>query len=121
MLKDFFKNNSRSIWIILSLIILWLLLKWISQQDDSVETFIDSPQKGQVYIMKENEVYAPMKIDSVSSSEIFMLNYEYIFKDAIPARKQIIDEEFDFKNHAVYAKDEIKRLANKEIIVKIYP
>lgn len=88
---------------------------------DKTESYLKNPEKGQVYIFKEDEVYAPMRLDSITSDRLFMRNYQFLFSDAIPKRSQILEEEFDLNFYAIYEKGEMERLYEEGNLVKIYP
>lgn len=106
---------------ILLLLLLWLIVIIYRQTSNSVDRFIKEPQKGQVYIFSNKLEFAPMLLDSVDGDFCFFRNYNYVFADAIPARKQIETKEFDFDFFAIYEQSELRRLANKGQIVEIYP
>ncbi|MDG1916087.1 MAG: hypothetical protein P8I55_16050 [Crocinitomix sp.] len=119
MFRDFLKNNNRSILIITILIGGWLLLYFF--KGDDTGKLIANPKVGMIYIFQEDEVYAPMRIDSIAEQQLYMRNYLFTFVDAVPKRKQIIAEEFDLNFYAIYEKREIRRLYEVGNIVKVYP
>lgn len=61
-----------------------------------------------------------MRIDSIAAHEIYMRNYLYLFKDAIPQKKQILPHEFDLNFYAIYTRKELLRLDSIGTIVKVY-
>jgi hypothetical protein len=119
MFRDFLKNNNRSILIITILMGGWLLL-YLFKGDDT-DKLIENPKVGMIYIFQEDEIYAPMRIDSIAAQQLYMRNYLFTFVDAIPKRNQIIGEEFDLNFFAIYEKSEILRLYEAGNIVKAYP
>lgn len=118
MFRDFLSNNNRSILIISILIGAWLLLYFF--KGDNTERLVLNPKVGVIYIFQEDEVYAPMRIDSIANNQLFMRNYIYLFSDAIPKRVQILSEEFDLNFYAIYETREIKRLYEVGNLVKAY-
>lgn len=118
---DFFSKNSRSILIIGILIALWMIAFVFSRSNASVDGLLEKPKKGQIYIFQEGNHFAPMRLDSLSETELFMRNYQFLFADAIPKRGQIQNNEFDTVFYAVYQKEELKRLFKAGNLVHIYP
>ncbi|MFT5822508.1 MAG: hypothetical protein ACI8ZM_003764 [Crocinitomix sp.] len=119
MFRDFITNNSRSILIISILVGGWLLLYFLNGDDTG--KLVDHPKVGAVYIFQEEEVFAPMRIDSISDDHLFLRNYLYLFTDAVPKRSQIMADEFDLNFFAIYEKGEIQRLYTEGNLVKAYP
>ena len=73
-----------------------------------------------IYIFHEDNVYAPMRLDSIGNQQLYMRNYLYIFADAVPKKEQIIAEEFDLQIIVIYEQEELDRLYAEGILVKIY-
>ncbi|NOQ73730.1 MAG: hypothetical protein GQ574_17110 [Crocinitomix sp.] len=119
MFRDFLTNNSRSILIISILIGGWLLLYFLNS--DNTEKLVNHPKVGGVYVFQEEELFAPMRIDSISDTHLYLRNYLYLFSDAVPKRNQILTDEFDLNFFAIYEKNEIRRLYDAGSLVKAYP
>ena len=117
-MRDFYKNNSRSILIILTLLVVWLVLYLI--QSDKTDEYLGSPKTGDIYILTNDTIYAPMRLDRVEEDQFYMHNYNAIFKEALPKRNQILNIEFDTMFYAVYSKSEIQRLRTSGQITKVY-
>ena len=118
MFKTFLSNNRNSILFIGVLVVGWLVLFVFNA--DETEKYLHQPQKGDVYIFRENEIYAPMRLDSIGETTLYMRNYLFMFSDALPAQKQIIENEFDLEFYAIYERQEVKKLYKEERLVKIY-
>lgn len=118
MFKKFIRNNSSSIIFILVLFGSWVILYLINS--DKTEDYLKSPKVEDVYVFKEQNIYAPMLLDSISEDNYYMRNYLYHFADALPDQDEILLEEFDQSFYAIYEKGEIKRLFDISTLVKIY-
>lgn len=97
----------------------WLFLYFWKK--DATDDYLKKPAIGHVYIFHYDNLYEPMRLDSISSNQLFMRNYLFQFTDAIPERDQILANEFDLNFYAIYEKDEIFRLRKAGQLVKIYP
>ncbi len=97
---------------------LWIVLRFFSK--DSTKYYINHPKQGDIYIFSDNENYAPMRLDSMDESKYFMRNYIFLFSEAIPRKKQIIDSEFDLNFYAIYEAEEINRLNLEGNIIIVY-
>jgi phage regulator Rha-like protein len=86
--------------------------------NDSV--YMDAPQKNDIYIFEENQVYFPILVDSVAGEKIYCVNSAFKFVDAIPELEELPKRDFDFSFQLVYEKAELKRLYQSGNIVKIY-
>ena len=117
-MKEFYKNNSRSILIILSLIAVWAIFYFM--QSDKTDAYIKSPKIGDVYIFTNDTVFAPMRLDRVEEGQLYMRNYNAVFVNDIPEEKQILTEEFDTLFYAIYDEGELDRLRSLDQIIKIY-
>ena len=105
--------------IIIGIIAIVLLLIWW-RDSARLSEYIDNPEKGDIYILNEDDIYAPIRIDRIESSEIWMLNYMFFFSDAVPDREQILDHEFDQSNHLIYERSELKKMYEEGKVVEIY-
>lgn len=83
---------------------------------------IHDPRPGDIYILEDEGIYYPMKLDSIAElpDEIYMVNSKFVFTDAIPGAADLPDHEFDYTFHLIYKKDELLRLYDKGSIVEIY-
>lgn len=104
--------------IIVALVSLLILVRLLNR--DQTKTWLSDPQVGQIYIFHADNVYAPMRLDSIRNQQLYMRNYLYIFADAVPKKDQIIAEEFDLQFMAIYEQEELDRLYHEGILVKIY-
>ena len=120
MFREFLSKNGRSITVISVLLVGWLLVYFFGKEDRTA-ALVQMPSPGHIYIFEEDNVFAPMRLDSVSDTKLYMRNYIYFFTDAIPERDQILDAEFDENFFAIYDRTEIKRLHQEGNIVFIYP
>ncbi len=93
-----------------------ILLEACSNQHDLIE----SPQKNDIYIFEENEVYFPIMVDSVAGEQIFCVNSAFKFVDAVPELEDLPKSDFDFTFHLIYEKAELKRLHESGSIIEIY-
>lgn len=118
MLKSFFKNNKGSVFFIVGLLVVWFGVYLF--KSDQTENYLKNPARGDIYIMTDDEVYAPMRIDSLGDSLIYMRNYLFLFSDAIPKKEQIKAAEFDTEFYAIYGHKELKKLYSEGNLVKIY-
>ena len=118
MFRDFLSNNSGSLTMISILIGGWLLVYFFNT--DQTEKQLNHHKVGNIYILNEESLYAPMRLDSISDSKLFMRNYLFQFSDAVPERNQILDYEFDLDFYAIYDTTEMRRLYNEGGLVKIY-
>lgn len=82
--------------------------------------YLDAPQKNDIYIFEESEVYFPVLVDSVAGEKIFCVNSAFKFVDAIPQLEDLPKRDFDFSFHLIYEKAELKRLYEDGSIVEIY-
>ncbi len=117
-MKSFFKNNSRTIVIIGVVVALFYVLSWFNR--DQTEDFFHKPEAGQIYILNNADSYAVMRLNQVTDQHYFFSNYDFIFKDAIPKREQILENEFDLNFNVIYERAEINRLYQTKRIVRIY-
>lgn len=118
MFRDFLSKNSRSLLLISILLFGWLAVFMF--KGDGTAELVAHPTVGTIYIFQEDEVYAPMRIDSISEEQLFMRNYLFLFTDAIPKQAQILNDEFDLNFYAIYEKGEIQRLFKEGNLVKAY-
>jgi hypothetical protein len=81
---------------------------------------LNDPQPGDIYILEEEGIYYPMKIDSVAAHEVYMVNSKFMFTDAIPQPEDLPDGDFDYGFHLIYEPVELKRLFNEGALVEIY-
>jgi hypothetical protein len=81
---------------------------------------MDAPQKNDIYIFEENEVYFPILVDSVAGEQIFCVNSAFKFVDAVPELEDLPKSDFDFTFHLIYEKAELKRLYDSGSIIEIY-
>lgn len=116
----FLKNNKGSLIFSVFLILAWLFLYWFNRGDDYTEEYIKIPSVKDIYIFKEDNTYAPMRLDSLTEDKYFMRNYLFYFEEAIPTKKQIKPNEFDTAFYAIYEKQEINRLYKANRLIKIY-
>ncbi len=84
MVSNFFKKNSSTLLIVVALFLLFLLVRWFSRDDTAV--LLNHPQTGQIYIFHKDNVYAPMRLDSIGNQQLYMRKYLYIFADALPKK-----------------------------------
>jgi len=84
------------------------------------QSYIESPQKGDIYIFEEAGIFFPMKVDSVFENTLYLVNSKFVFADAIPKKSEILDEEFDRSFFLIYEKEEIQRLFNEGKIIEVY-
>jgi len=120
MFKNFLQNNNRSILLIGIFIGVWVVLYFFNYSDKDTVNYLHNPTKGQIYIFEKDNVYAPMRLDSVSKTSLYLRNYMFTFVDAIPDRKQILSNEFDLNFYAIYQKEEMDRLYKEGNLVRIY-
>lgn len=118
MFKLFLQSNSRSIFVISFFLILWVIV--YSIQEPSQKEKVQNPHVNDVYILNNEHVFAPMRIDSISTTHIYMRNYLYFFSDAIPKKSQLLTNEFETAFFAIYTKEELLRLNATGKIVRIY-
>lgn len=118
MLKNFYKKNTRTILVIAALAIIFLVAKWINS--DKTGYCLDHPAVGQVYIFNEENLYAPMLLDSIDDQQLYFRDYSFVFMDAIPKREQILDAEFDHSFFAIYDQVELNRLYKSKQLIRIY-
>lgn len=118
MFSNFFKKNSSTLLIVGALLFLFVVVRWFGRDDTAI--LLDHPQTGQIYIFHEDNLYAPMRLDSVGTSQLFFRNYIFLFADAVPAQEQILADEFDLQFMAIYEKTELIRLYQEGLLVKIY-
>lgn len=85
-----------------------------------MNSYINHPMVGDIYILHEDNIYAPMKIDKIEAEQIWMINYVYYFEEAVPDREQISDNEFDESTYLIYEHSELLRMFEEGIIVEIY-
>ena len=83
-------------------------------------SLIESPQKNDIYIFEENTVYFPILVDSVAGEQIFCVNSDFKFVDAVPELEDLPKSDFDFSFLLIYEKAELKRLYESGSIVEIY-
>jgi hypothetical protein len=83
-------------------------------------SLIESPQKNDIYIFEENTVYFPILVDSVAGEQIFCVNSDFKFVDAVPELEDLPKSDFDFSFHLIYEKAELKRLYESGSIIEIY-
>mgnify|MGYP000601200935 CR=1 FL=1 len=119
MFREFLTKNSSSL-LIIAILLGGLFVLSLFSTDDTAR-LVKEPKKGQIYIFEEDNVYAPMRIDSIGEKHIYMRNYLYFFADAIPARDQILAQEFDLAFFAIYERTELNSLFEEGKLVKIYP
>lgn len=98
---------------------LTVLIAWW-MNSNRLDKYINHPEIGDIYILQDEEIYAPIKVDRIDDKEIWMRNYIYIFADAVPDREQILDHEFDLSNHLIYDREEILLMYENGKIVEIY-
>ena len=118
MFSNFLRKNSSTLLIIGALVFLLILVRVLNR--DQTRNLLSDPQVGQIYIFHEDNVYAPMRLDSIGNQQLYMRNYLYIFADAVPKKEQIIAEELDLQIMAIYEQEELDRLYAEGILVKIY-
>lgn len=119
MFREFLTKNSSSL-LIIAVLLGGLFILSLFGGDDTAR-LIKEPKEGQIYIFEEDNVYAPMRIDSIGEQHVYMRNYLYFFTDAIPERDQILAQEFDLAFFAIYEQSELNRLFEEGQLVKIYP
>lgn len=105
--------------VIVALLILTVVIAWW-YNSKRLDDFIENPEVGDIYILKDEDVYAPIKIDRIEENEIWMRNYLYMFAEAVPDRQQILDGEFDQSSHLIYKRSELERMYEEGKIVEIY-
>jgi len=102
--------------IIVALVVIFLWLK----DSNRLKNYAENPRVGDIYIFQEDNVYAPVRIDKMENDQIWMLNYQYFFSEAVPDREQILDDEFDLNNHLIYEREELRRMFEQGRVAEIY-
>ena len=85
-----------------------------------LDDYMNDPQKGDIYVMYADEVYAPMKIEIVEENQISMVSSLYFFENIVPDRVDIIDSEFDYNTHVTYLRSDLIGMYEDGRIVEIY-
>jgi len=115
-----FLGKNKSTLLLLAAFLLGWLMMIVLRTDETQECF-NHPQKGQVYILKSGEEYAPLFLDSLTTNEYYFYDYSYVFKGAVPERNQLTKDEFVASFYVIYSKQEMSRLNEEEHLVKIFP
>ncbi len=100
------------------MLLAWLVIYLL--QSGKTADYLNTPKRNDVYIFQEENKYAPMRIDSLTKTQVYMRSYTYYFEDAVPSDDQILANEFDTLLFAIYERAELKRLYNANQLVKIY-
>lgn len=92
---------------------------WISN-NSRLDSLIEDPKPGDIYILHDGELYFPMLIESVRENEVSFYQYLFSFGEAVPDREQILEEEWSYNLLATYERRELQSMYESGKIIEIY-
>ncbi len=101
------------------ILLICVLIAWLlnaSRLDD----YAENPEIGDIYILEQLEIYAPLRITNVKTDQVIFQQYLFSFGQAVPDRELLLDNEWDFTMDVTYEKTEILRLYDEGTVVEIY-
>lgn len=85
-----------------------------------LNNYIQNPKKDDIYILKGDDIFHPLKITGFDDREIHFYMYRFTFGEAIPEKEMLLNHEWDITLKATYTRKEIQRLYDEGKIVEIY-
>lgn len=118
MMQDFFRKNKSTLLLIAAFIGGWIIVSLLADNSGNIDV---DPVKGQIYILKEDDIYTKMYLDSIAGDNLYFFQGINDFRGAMPKAEQIISSDFDKNFHAIYNQVELDRLKENGTLVHIYP
>ena len=85
-----------------------------------LNTYFHAPKVGDIYVVKFDEKFAPLYLDSLTKDTLCFFSHKYDYSNSVPNYTEIIADSFNTKFHYIYGKEVVEGFYEKGILIKIY-